>query len=105
MPDPAEALLLLLMSPGDSPDLPSLDDLVHRPAWQRRAACHGQDVERYFPTARGVDLRPLRALCDGCPVRAECLDYAMADASVDGYWAGTTQRERSRMRKATLSAA
>lgn len=40
-----------------------------------------------------------RAICDDCPVRQACLDFAMADPSLKGVWGGTTDRDRKRLRK------
>jgi hypothetical protein len=39
-----------------------------------------------------------RALCDGCPVRAPCLTYAMAE-ELDGVWAATSKRQRRALRR------
>jgi hypothetical protein len=62
--------------------LPSIEDLTRRPAWMKRGACRGEDPAMFFPT-RGVSAAAMakaRAICAGCPVRAECLAYASATA-------------------------
>ena len=51
-----------------------------------------------------------RRICRACPVRAECLDYALAGADTwngltTGIWGGTTPRERARIRRARKKAA
>lgn len=56
------------------------------------AACRGHDPALWFPqqftpaaerTARAV------AICRGCPIRVECLDYALRlDPPAIGIWAG-----------------
>jgi hypothetical protein len=33
-----------------------------------------------------------------CVVRAECLDAAMVDADLEGFWGGTSARERAQLR-------
>ena len=38
-------------------------------------------------------------LCSRCDVREEYLAYVMSDPNLAGYWAGTTGRERARMRR------
>ena len=43
--------------------------------------------------------RALR-ICDGCPVRQQCLDFAMRSGEKDGIWGGTTPEERVRTRRA-----
>lgn len=89
------AFMQTLMTPG----LALLDVDLLRPAWHARAACRGQGAERFF-LARGEHVGPAKAICSGCPVRAECLEAALADPWLAGVWAGTSARERERMRKA-----
>ena len=70
--------------------------LFERPAWQAQAACRGMDTALFFPT-RGELVPPaVRAACGSCPVRAECLDAGMSE---NGIWAGTSERERQRLRR------
>jgi WhiB family redox-sensing transcriptional regulator len=80
--------------------LPSLEDLTNRPAWTKRAACRGEDPALFLPTrgVSGVAMARARAVCAGCTVRADCLDYASATVDTMGVWGGTTERERRGMR-------
>ena len=70
-----------------------------RPAWQRRAACRGQLADAatsgvdWFP-AKGESAEAAKAVCAGCPVSVECLDYAVGQGATDGVWAGTSPEER-----------
>jgi hypothetical protein len=73
-----------------------LDTLVRRPRWMASAACRGEPTDIFF---EGYS-EQARALCARCTVRAECLSYALADPELIGYWAGTSQRERRRLRLA-----
>ena len=100
MPDPATAVTAWLMTPGIGVQLPTLEDLTHRPAWQTQAACRGLLVDTFFPSpgVSAAQMAKVRAVCAGCPVRADCLDYARADASMVGVWGGTSRRERRRLR-------
>jgi WhiB family transcriptional regulator, redox-sensing transcriptional regulator len=43
-----------------------------------------------------------RAICAGCDVREECLEFALGDTDAyhHGIWGGTTHRERQRIRGA-----
>jgi WhiB family redox-sensing transcriptional regulator len=41
----------------------------------------------------------MRELCATCPVRVECLEYALADESLTGLWGGTTDTERRMIRR------
>lgn len=36
-----------------------------------------------------------RAICEECPVRMECLEYAVDNNERFGIWGGLTQRERT----------
>jgi WhiB family redox-sensing transcriptional regulator len=88
------------MAPGIGEELPSLEDLAHRPAWMARAACRGLPLDLFFPV-RGVSAATMgrvRAVCAGCSVRSECLDYAAATVETMGVWGGTTDRERRKHR-------
>lgn len=82
------------MVPGDL----SLDDLVRRPAWQRRAACRGKGTTSFFPSP-GDSLAAARAVCDACTVQSECLAMAMSDPGLQGFWGGTSERQRQRIRR------
>ena len=84
------------MTPGVMEEFP---DLTNRPAWMKRAQCRGEGTELFLPTVGGNGAKA-RALCAICPVRQPCLDYALADAELAGIWAGTTVRERVKMRRA-----
>ncbi|WP_060880604.1 WhiB family transcriptional regulator [Streptomyces scabiei] len=44
-------------------------------AWHERAACAGQDTNRWFPS-QPID-SPAVSICRGCPARAECLYDAL----------------------------
>lgn len=68
------------------------------PGWLAQAKCSGVDPDLFFP-GRGVDTKTPKAICAGCPVRAECLDHAMSRNEKHGIWGGTSERERRRMRR------
>lgn len=66
--------------------------------WEERARCSTYDPELFFaPRARAE--RRAKAVCAHCPVRDECLAFAI-DTHVDyGVWGGTTVKERRLMRR------
>lgn len=72
---------------------------VTAPSWFPRANCTGEPISVFFPAA-GDSLDRARMLCAGCSVRDECLAYALADPTLLGWWGGTSERERARMRRA-----
>jgi WhiB family redox-sensing transcriptional regulator len=67
--------------------------------WRRHAACRGQDPSFWHPR-RGVSIEPQKAICRGCPVRVDCLTYALDHAGANfGIWGGSTGRNRRRARR------
>ena len=73
-----------------------IEEVVHRPQWMAWAACRDESSELFVP-GRGEDFRPAKAICPGCSVRAECLDYAMADDQIVGIWGGKSGRDRRKL--------
>jgi WhiB family redox-sensing transcriptional regulator len=69
-----------------------------RPAWQQRGACRGADPNLFFPE-RGESVKEAKAVCTGCPVREECLEYALENHEVLGIWGGLSGRERRQQRR------
>ena len=93
-----DSAMRLLMRPGDA-SIITLEDLLARPAWHTRAACHDASLD-LFVLGPYQSPRPGLALCEGCEVRVECLDFAMADPNLEGTWGGTTTRQRRTLRQA-----
>jgi WhiB family redox-sensing transcriptional regulator len=62
-------------------------------AWMGDALCAQTDPEAFFPE-RGESLGPAKAVCLACPVRAECLAYALDRDERHGVWGATSARER-----------
>jgi WhiB family redox-sensing transcriptional regulator len=66
--------------------------------WQERANCLGVDPDLFFPE-RGASTREAKAVCRGCEVQADCLEYALAHGEKFGIWGGLSERERRRVRR------
>lgn len=77
--------------------LPGTGDEGER-RWQERANCLGVDPDLFFPE-RGASTREAKAVCGGCEVRPECLEYALTHAEKFGIWGGLSERERRRLRR------
>ena len=75
-----------------------------RDGWRAEAACRDADVSIFFP-ASDEDAEPARAICATCPVRLECLEFAIATRQEDGVWGGLTEIERRRLRRRRQAAA
>lgn len=70
-----------------------------RPAWHADAACRGRTAA-FFPGRGEWKLAEAAvAICQGCPVRDDCLDHALAEDERHGIWGGTTERERRGLRR------
>ncbi len=64
--------------------------------WRNRAACRGIDPDIFFPVT-DEEAGPAKAVCDACPVREACLEFALAAREKEGVWGGATERERRRI--------
>lgn len=81
--------------------------------WRSAAACQTADPDLFFPLlTKGAAQRQVtraKAICAGCRVRRECLEFAQAHDLTYGIWGGTTpedrRRERRRRRRAASAAA
>ena len=69
--------------------------------WCAQAACAGVDTAVFFPAGSDHDgIDEAVAWCDRCPVRARCLETALAieqPSTRFGVWGGLTPDERQRM--------
>jgi WhiB family redox-sensing transcriptional regulator len=67
--------------------------------WAARGACVGLPVDLFHLERGGVS--PFaKETCAGCPVRDECLDYALTNVIRHGVWGGTSEKERRKLRAA-----
>ncbi|MFE5299972.1 WhiB family transcriptional regulator [Streptomyces sp. NPDC056632] len=65
--------------------------------WMSSGLCRTARADDLF--VEGAAQNRAKALCTGCPVKAECLAYAL-DRRVDhGVWGGMTERERRALLK------
>jgi WhiB family redox-sensing transcriptional regulator len=78
----------------DEHGLPGFD--VNDFRWMLHAACRGTTPSEFFPSD-GVGVDVARRVCERCPVRAECLEYALAYRIEHGVWGGASERERRRI--------
>jgi WhiB family redox-sensing transcriptional regulator len=68
--------------------------------WLDQAKCKDQRPAVFFPTQGGDAATPKR-ICMACPVRQQCLDYALAQPELTGIWGGTSHRQREKIRWAS----
>lgn len=71
--------------------------------WRHEAACVGEDPELFFPIgSTGPALEQIEAakqVCNRCPVRTECLEFALDTNQDSGVWGGTSEDKRRTARR------
>ena len=71
--------------------------------WRSSAACLSADPDLFFPISSiGPAERQIaraKVICAGCPVRIQCLDFALTHDQTHGIWGGTTAEDRQRDRR------
>ncbi|MET3807132.1 putative Fe-S protein YdhL (DUF1289 family) [Nakamurella sp. UYEF19] len=98
--DPQQAIDPISLSSRVSADrmvIETNDDALLAPLigdseWTVRAVCAGTDPDALFVT--GAAQRDAAKLCQGCPVRLECLADALDNRIEYGVWGGMTERQR-----------
>lgn len=80
--------------------------MMRNEEWRAQAACAGASTEVFYPP-RDALVYPVmaavaRRMCLGdggppCPVRVECLAYALSTNERHGIWGGLSSRERTAM--------
>jgi WhiB family redox-sensing transcriptional regulator len=66
--------------------------------WKLEAACTGMDYDTFFP-AVGYNQHDIhaRTICETCPVKRECLMFAVNNRIQYGIWGGLTPIQRKRI--------
>ena len=63
--------------------------------WRHRASCAGTDVEQFFAEGKGHHVpEVVKRVCVRCPVRQDCLDWALTFPEPHGFWGGVGPRDR-----------
>jgi WhiB family transcriptional regulator, redox-sensing transcriptional regulator len=70
-------------------------------SWESRALCREADTRCFVPPLSGESTDDRRAresaakrICADCPVRRECLEYALRVREPFGIWGGLNETER-----------
>lgn len=73
--------------------------------WKHQAACRGYPDELFFPAGDTDEehIATALAVCAGCRVTEQCLDYALESNQRAGIWGGTTEKERRSLRRRWLA--
>ena len=67
--------------------------------WMADGKCRDYPAEMFFP-GDGVGVIKAQKICAACPVKAQCLNYALENHVEHGVWGGTSERERRRLQRA-----
>ena len=72
--------------------------------WQQRGRCRAIDSEIFFPPPhfehkpeREAREAQAKAICADCPVRVECLTWALEVREAHGVWGGASEGDRKQM--------
>lgn len=71
--------------------------------WYEDALCGDYDAELFFPSGRGAQaarqIAQAKLICRQCPVRDECLEFALQGRHTHGIWGGLTVTELNEAQK------
>jgi len=82
----------------------AVPSLAAEPTWRADARCRHESAVHFFSPGH-LERREekhsresaARALCGACPVRRQCLEYALVVQEPHGIWGGLTELERRRL--------
>ena len=73
-------------------------------SWQMKGLCRGNHSYLFFPPShaerkeeRERREHKAKAICSVCPVKVECLDFAIEIREPYGIWGGYTETERRQL--------
>jgi hypothetical protein len=66
--------------------------------WMEYGLCRQTDPNLFFPEGRGaaiaIQTEQAKSVCNQCPVRSRCLDWALDTGQYAGVWGGLAEDER-----------
>jgi WhiB family redox-sensing transcriptional regulator len=81
------------------------DSVTHIPIrdWRRAAACRDTAPDLFFPvgtTGLAIEqIEAAKAVCEQCPVKEPCLQFALETNQDSGIWGGLSEEERRPLRR------
>jgi WhiB family redox-sensing transcriptional regulator len=71
--------------------------------WAPHARCIGEDPDLFFPVGTSVSAleqaEVAKAVCAACPVRTDCLEWALVTCQDAGVWGGLDEEQRREIRR------
>lgn len=82
----------------------SAQERWHGTDWRTEAVCsQSAGTKLFFPVgvtgAAEIQIHQAKTVCAECPVRAECLEFAITTNQEYGVWGGTSEEERRVLRR------
>jgi len=75
--------------------------------WRQQAICRDTDPDLFFPVGTTgqalVQIERAREVCNQCPVKRDCLEFALETNQDSGIWGGTSEEERRAIRRAAVA--
>ena len=72
-------------------------------SWRREAVCRDTDPELFFPVGTTgqalLQIAKAKSVCCECPVKLDCLDFALETNQDTGIWGGLSEEERRQIRR------
>lgn len=76
--------------------------LTEQPEWREEAVCTETDPELFFPSSSSGSSRKVKEVCFSCPVREQCLQFALDNGERFGIWGGLSEMERRALKVPTV---
>ena len=71
--------------------------------WRNQAICRDTDPDLFFPIGTTgqalVQIERAKEVCGECPVKTECLEYALETNQDSGIWGGLDEEQRRNIRR------
>lgn len=75
--------------------------------WRQHAICRDTDPDLFFPIGTTgqalVQIDRAREVCNQCPVKVDCLEFALETNQDSGIWGGASEEERRMIRRKTVA--
>ncbi|MEV4872853.1 WhiB family transcriptional regulator [Streptomyces syringium] len=71
--------------------------------WRHNAVCREEDPDLFFPVGNTgpslLQIEEAKAVCRRCPVRKQCLQWALESGQDAGVWGGLSEDERRSLKR------
>ncbi|MFV0131206.1 WhiB family transcriptional regulator [Streptomyces sp. HMX112] len=71
--------------------------------WRHQAQCRDEDPDLFFPIGNTgpalLQAEEAKAVCRRCPVREQCLRWALEFGQEAGVWGGLSEEERRALKR------